>query len=145
MSKWVSNCACEFVTYLKLQEWYKKKKKKVLTTFLTYDFTILSLSHIIDILPCKYCATVIAPDVDEIVKHCRLCERMPRPDLFRNKYVCYQCDYSSYATTHIKDHVRIHTGERPYKCHICSRDFITSGNYKRHMGIAHKRWIQLIK
>jgi hypothetical protein len=83
-------------------------------------------------LPCTYCGTMISPDIDSIVTHCRLCLSAPRPNAFRNKFVCWQCSYSTYSTSNIKDHVRTHTGDKPFKCDLCDSHFTTAGGLRSH-------------
>uniref|UniRef100_A0A8D0L4R6 C2H2-type domain-containing protein n=1 Tax=Sphenodon punctatus TaxID=8508 RepID=A0A8D0L4R6_SPHPU len=48
-------------------------------------------------------------------------------------YTCETCDYISVHSGNFKQHLRIHTGEKPYRCGHCALAFRTSGHLKRHL------------
>ncbi|XP_069587053.1 zinc finger protein 236 isoform X2 [Ranitomeya imitator] len=53
-------------------------------------------------------------------------------DQSRRAYRCEYCNKGFKKSSHLKQHVRSHTGERPYKCSICGRGFVSSGVLKSH-------------
>ena len=46
---------------------------------------------------------------------------------------CSFCTYSTHSTSHLKVHLRKHTGERPYSCHICPYKASNKSNIERHL------------
>ncbi|XP_029451949.1 zinc finger protein 93-like isoform X2 [Rhinatrema bivittatum] len=48
-------------------------------------------------------------------------------------YVCEECKYTTFHSGNYKQHLRIHTGEKPYKCDQCDLAFRTSGHRRRHV------------
>jgi hypothetical protein len=52
-----------------------------------------------------------------------------------NRYVlfCGFCDYVSCRPTHMRDHVRKHTGEKPFRCQFCGRSFARKFSLKIHV------------
>jgi len=50
---------------------------------------------------------------------------------------CDQCSFETAAPSDMKNHKRIHTGERPYVCHMCSKAFPTSSALNRHIKNVH--------
>ena len=47
-------------------------------------------------------------------------------------YKCDQCDFASRHAVSLKKHLNIHSGEKPYKCSNCDYTSTALGNLKRH-------------
>ncbi|KAK7066935.1 hypothetical protein SK128_026747 [Halocaridina rubra] len=46
---------------------------------------------------------------------------------------CPYCSYSSNKTTNVKNHVRVHTGERPYACPHCPYRATQENHLEKHV------------
>lgn len=64
---------------------------------------------------------------DELQEH-RKHAKHPEP---RN-HTCNICE-KSFTRSKLKQHMRVHTKEKPYVCKICAQAFSMSGNLKRHV------------
>ena len=53
----------------------------------------------------------------------------------RKKYQCKVCDQYFVSPSKLKNHFRMHTGERPYQCKVCEKVFSQLSSLKRHSRI----------
>ena len=49
------------------------------------------------------------------------------------KFKCPECSKAFKFKHHLKEHVRIHSGEKPFECPNCCKRFSHSGSYSSHM------------
>ena len=56
----------------------------------------------------------------------------------RAKHRCYICSKECRAPFQLRQHIRTHTGERPFPCRLCSYAATTKGSCKRHMRLTHR-------
>lgn len=55
------------------------------------------------------------------------------------KFQCRQCHYSTNIMTNLRHHVRVHSGERPFKCSDCGKGFIQKIQMIKHNCAARMR------
>ncbi|ELT95618.1 hypothetical protein CAPTEDRAFT_88353, partial [Capitella teleta] len=49
------------------------------------------------------------------------------------KLRCHYCDKAFVKNFDLQQHVRSHTGEKPFQCIVCGRAFAQKSNVKKHM------------
>lgn len=80
--------------------------------------------------------TVVSPDDASIMK----VKRGKNGNLVledKKKLRCQYCDKSFSKNFDLQQHIRAHTGEKPFQCIVCGRAFAQKSNVKKHMA-THK-------
>lgn len=61
----------------------------------------------------------------------------PREELKPKQKLCPICGKTLSRTASLTEHMRVHTGERPYKCSTCDKAFARSEDRRRHELASH--------
>ena len=60
--------------------------------------------------------------------------------LNKHSYCCFRCTVCGRGFTQqidLQRHLTRHTGEKPFKCHLCKAQFIRADNLRKHCKDAH--------
>jgi hypothetical protein len=79
---------------------------------------------------CVFCGGVSICDCGIDRSQCRICRVQPL-------HTCTECQHTCTSAAALEEHMRTHTGEKPYHCDHCPFQSATSSHLTRHEGRKH--------
>ncbi|XP_026683696.1 zinc finger protein 64 homolog, isoforms 3 and 4-like [Diaphorina citri] len=112
------------------------KRIEICILFKVIHTISIALFFFSDFVICQYCLTSLPKSIELILDHCKKCHFSQRID-FNHLYTCVLCQYHSNSRYNMRFHIRVHLGERPFKCLQCPYSSTQVSNLKSHMQIKH--------
>ena len=108
------------------------------------------------IVLCSFCHTVV--EENELIQHLethklkQLNENPTKKETDKNNkacsgeerkrveklYQCQQCSKCFKSNYHLRRHVKVHTGEKPFSCDLCEKSFAEKSDLTKHRRCTHK-------
>uniref|UniRef100_A0A1B0CSX0 C2H2-type domain-containing protein n=1 Tax=Lutzomyia longipalpis TaxID=7200 RepID=A0A1B0CSX0_LUTLO len=89
-----------------------------------------------DMLKCTECFRVFRTD-EGLVKHMKEWHDPENPKEKPKNHICEFCGKAFACATHLQEHTSTHSGIKPHKCTVCSRDYLTKHQLKVHTMRCH--------
>ena len=116
--------------------WFHDKKETVCQECGHVSMNIMRhRAHVKDkhnMVPCAECGMMFSSK--NMQRHVQL----KHMSIWDRKFKCDICGKGFMSTQALKDHVNVHTGEKPYDCNLCSAKFSNKANMYAHVRINHK-------
>uniref|UniRef100_A0A8D9ADG7 RE1-silencing transcription factor n=1 Tax=Cacopsylla melanoneura TaxID=428564 RepID=A0A8D9ADG7_9HEMI len=87
-------------------------------------------------LYCQYCGCELYSNAEQLLYHSKSCSFVSRLDK-SYLYVCLFCDYHSFNSGRMRTHIRIHLGDKSFKCQFCIYATSQKSHLTRHIKIKH--------